>query len=654
MSVARALIILLFTFTILVLLTINLFKIQVSRHDEYKYLAERQQNQTRILKSERGLIFDRNGEALAFNKTAVSFYADKRMLTEENKAKIINKFSKIFNRPAKYYEDILNQNSKIAALEKKVSKETAIELKDFIVDGLFFEEDPERVYPYDNLASHIIGYVNEKIAGVSGIEKYYNDRLKGADGKLFYFRDVKGRQITVSEDRSSTPENGSSVYLTINKNYQIILENELKNAVKDYRSVSAVGIIMDPNNGEILAMAVSPDYDPNKFWEYGDSERRNKILTDTYEPGSTFKSIVLSILLDKGLISEGEKIYGEQGYYKLKNATVRDDYKYEYLTVREVLEKSSNVGMAKLSQKLSDEDFYKYLRDFGFGNYTFVDLPGEAPGMLKKPNRFASTTKPFMSFGYEISATPIQMIAAYSALVNGGNLYKPHLLKKIEKNGETFESDKSYLIRRIISENASRKIISLMAGVVANGTGKNAALEIVNVGGKTGTSQLWMGERYSKANYNSSFIGFFPVENPKVVCLVLLNSPQIEKYGGKAAAPVFKKIAQKLIDSDPSLAKNEYMKKSSTEAFNLIFTSKDKNEKKINAATNINKSAESLNSGGMPDLRNFHLREAIKTLVELGIKYKVEGSGRVVYQSIAPGNKIQKGAVCVIKCEPNA
>lgn len=659
MNKSRTLLLTAMVFLFFCFLTVNLFKIQVNGHEEYKFYAERQQIQTKVLRGERGFIYDRNGKLLAYNKAAVSFYADRRMLKAESKKEIAKKFAKVFGKSESYYLKILNEDGRTATLEKRAPKDKLMEFQDFTVDGFFYEEEPYRVYSYDNLASHIIGFVNDKNEGVGGIERFYDEKLKGTDGLLYIQRDVLGRMITVSESETIQPASGESIYLTIDKRYQEILEEELRTAIHDYQSVSALGIIMDPNTGEVLALANEPDYNPNNYSKAGDQERRNRILTDTYEPGSTFKAFVMASLLDKGLVKEDETVNGESGTYKLKRTLIRDTKAYDVLPVRKAFEYSSNIAMAKLSTRLKDEEFYKYIRNFGFGNYTFIDIPGEVDGSLKKPDNFNELTKAFMSFGYEIAVTPLQMAAGYCALVNGGKLYKPVLTKKIASgNGDILKENEPELIRRAISEETSDRIRNLLIGVVEEGSGSEAKMDNIRIGGKTGTSQQWIANKYSKSNYNSSFVGFFPADDPKAVCLILLNSPQIGRYGGKAAAPVFKSVVKRLLDAESELAQPEDEKPRTNNSIKNVLANLSEEEglstSNVSDETAREPRKERINIANkkiMPNLKSYNKREAVGILSQLGVKYKISGSGKVVSQSVPPGEIIKSGVVCILKCE---
>ena len=639
-------------------LVFKLFNVQILEHEEYTYKAQRQQMSKEKIRPERGLIFDRNNLLLVYNKNDVSFFVDIRMAEKNRKykpkEKIAEKFSEVFGKSKSHYLNLMQTSKKHVCIEEKVSSEKALLLKNFRVAGLYAVDDPTRVYPYNNLASHILGYVNTEYAGTNGIERVYDKLLKGEEGIRLVEKNALGETIIVAEKDTKPALPGDNLYLTINKSYQSVLEEELDGGLNFYGGTSAVGIIMDPNTGEILALANKKDFDPNLYWQSNDENRRNRSITDTYEPGSTFKSITIASLLDQNLCRLDETLNVENGKFKFKNVYIRDTHNRDKLSVKDIIVESSNIGISKLVQRIDNETYYKYVRGFGFGNYTASKLPGEANGTLKKPNNWSSLTKTFISFGYEISVTPLQLISAYSALINGGILYEPSLVKKqIKRNGIVVNEFPPVQIRRVISEGTSAVLRELLASVVEDGTGKNAKIESVRVGGKTGTSQKLVDGSYSKAEYNSSFVGFFPVENPKVVCLILVNSPAVGKYGGAVAAPIFKHIAQRIIDAD--INKFRVDDKSEPYIKYAVNDVDDQGEIKIKHINNFVKSFEPAKSiiqkKVMPDLKNHSLRDGIVLLTQLGIKYEVKGSGRIVSQSVEPGATLKNGLKCRLECE---
>ena len=654
---SRALLVIALILILFTILTVKLVEIQIIKSEELTYYAKKQQTKLETIPAERGVIYDRNNTLLVYNRNDVSVYLDLRMIPKNRKSTLAEKLSSTFGRSKSYYKKLMNQSGKTIRIKKSVNREKAFRLiNDINLSALFTVEKPTRVYQYGSLASHILGYVNNDFVGVNGIAKAFEEDLKGDDGALIVERDVRGRIITtIQNNEVRTPIPGYNLNLTIDINYQAILEDELKRGNKFYKGESATGIIMDPNTGEILALANVDDYDPNYYWKFSDSQRKNKAITDTYEPGSTIKAITLAALLDMGKCSENELVNVENGKYKFRNTYIRDTHKNNYLTVSGILEESSNIGISKLIQRLDDDTYYKYLRGFGFGTYTSVTLPGEVKGILKKPNQWSKLTKTFMSFGYGVSVTPLQLIMAYSAIVNGGILYEPHILKSATDKSTVVKYESSPVaVRRVISKETSTRVKKILRRAVKNGTGHLADLEEISVGGKTGTSQQIISGKYSRQKYHASFIGFFPADNPQLVCLVIVNSPQTEKYGGKVAAPIFKKIAERIINTDlKNFQQREKYIESKTVDEHILKTISDNDNKKniINASyvQENNELKKNYDNNLMPDLKGRTVREALISLNLLGLKYDIRGSGIVVSQSINPGIRIKQNQVCRLK-----
>ncbi|MBZ0180958.1 MAG: transpeptidase family protein [Melioribacteraceae bacterium] len=662
MNNSRALLSIFIFFVAFIAISVRLFNIQVRDHDKFKYYAERQQNRIYPIKAERGIIKDREGKVLAYTKDDISLFADTRMLTKFRRDTLASALSSVFGKSKNHYYKLFDSKKGNVLLEKKVSRVESLLLSDLVVDGFFKTEDYTRVYPYGKLASHVLGFVDQAENGATGIEKQFNDYLTGQDGRLLVERDALGRIVTVNDALTVPALTGAEVTLTISQQYQSILEEELEKGLNEYQSNSGVGIIMNPQNGEILAMASLPNYNPSSYSQFSNEERRNRILTDTYEPGSTIKGIVMAMLMDEGKVNPNEVINTENGSYKFLRTRIKDTHAFEKLTVQEVLEQSSNIGMVKLSTRIDDNAFYKYLRDFGFGNTTSIDIPGETGGRLKKPDEFSKYTKAFVSHGYEIAATPLQVITAFSAVINGGILYQPHVVKKVNSNvnNEVVQFD-SKKIRKVISEKTSEKMKNLLIGVVENGTASLARLDDMLIGGKTGTSQKLINGSYSSSEYNSSFIGFFPADNPQVICLVVIDSPKIGRYGGRVAAPIFKNIAERIIESDINFSpyRKDIKRKNETNKDFLIAENLEtenyvpKNEIFITANYSENsneKEVENYSRTTMPSLYNKSIKESITRLTALGIKYKIKGSGKVIDQSIMPGTKLKEGMICELVC----
>ena len=651
MNNSRALIVIISILIFFIALVIKLVDIQIVRAEEYSFYAQRQQTGIEKIEAERGLIFDRNNVLLVYNRSDVSFYVDLRMIKQKHKNEIAQIFAKKFKKSKNFYLNLMKGSKKTICIEKKAPSEIASSIKNIKLDGFFYKEEPTRVFHYNNLASHVLGYLDNENKGVMGISEYYEDALNGEDGSRLIQKNAIGETVTVDDEEINPAVPGDDFYLTIDKSYQLILEEELRKGVDEYGAVSGTGVIMNPNTGEVLALANIDDFNPNEYWKYNDFQRRNRAITDTYEPGSTFKSFTIASLIEQKLCRLNEKLNLENGTYKFQNVRIKDSHPMKNLDVVGILEQSSNIGVAKLVQRIDDEKYFKYLRGFGFGNSTSLTLPGETAGRLRKPNEWSKVSKTYLSFGYEISVTPVQITAAYCALINGGVLYEPQLLQRqISKDGNLIYEFSPKEVRRVISSETSDIMRDLLGGVVKNGTGKKAYSELISIGGKTGTSQKLVDGSYSKQHYNSSFVGFFPVENPKVVCLILLNSPDQGKYGGLVAAPIFKNVAERIVQNDyeefqeyinPDLMKNlKFAEDNSVNDYQSKTQIKPINVKEVKLSAN-NK---------MPDLINCQVKDAIYALTKLGVKYKIKGTGIITSQSIAPGQKLNGKEVCIIEC----
>ena len=634
----------------------RLINLQIIRSDELSYFAKRQQTNVQTVKAERGFIYDRNDVLLVYNRNVYSFYVDLRMLPKSERNNLATLLSRTTGKTKNYYLNLMKASGKTICLEKKIPFEKSMNLFEYKNPAFFYVEEPVSVFHYGPLASHVLGYVDNEYSGVNGISKSFDEVLRGKDGYRMVERDAMGEIISISETETKPSAPGDDIYLTIDKRYQAIVEEELKNSLKLTGGESATCVIMNPNNGEILAMANVDDYDPNYYWEYDDFSRKNRAITDSYEPGSTFKAFTFAALFEEKLCNENEKINTENGVYKYKNHYIRDSHKFEWLTARQVLEESSNIGTAKVVQRIGDEKYYEYIRSFGFGTYTLISLPGEVTGKLVDISQWSSQTKTYMSFGYNISVTPLQLTNAFCALVNGGVLYRPQIVKRIfDKNGNVIDENSPFIVRRVISEKTSAKIRRILQGSVEHGTGKQAMIDSLSIGGKTGTSKLVVDGKYSDSQYYSSFVGFYPVEKPEVVCYVLINKPKGEYYGGLVSAPVFKNIVKRIHELDNGIINKRIQDTEIKITENLNKTNENEfagqnflKDKNLNEPKNF--FISSSNKNIMPDLKGKTIKEAVLVLNEKGIRWSLSGTGVVIEQSIQPGELINSKKTCSLKC----
>lgn len=634
-----------------IVLITRLIFIQVVKAEDYSYFANKQQVGIEPLLPERGSIFDRNGTILVYTKNDVSFFVDPRLARKYNKDSVIAKI--LADSLGLNYAELkskIDSSKKTFCILKKVEAQKALKLKNVVKDGLYYEPDPTRVYEYKSLASHITGFVNLEGKGTDGIESSQDVLLKGKEGSRFILKDGTGSVMSVLQENYKDAVPGDNIGLTIDRAIQRALEMELEAGVKAARAENATGIVMDPNTGEILAMANYPAYDPGLYMNFSDDVRRNRAIADVYEPGSTFKGIALAGILDKQLATANTVVNTENGRYNFMGKEIKDHHGQATMTVKEIIRYSSNIGMLKLSQKMEKNEFYQYLRSFGFGNYTYTGLPGEVKGKLSLPADWSGATKGSIAYGYGISLTPIQLITAYSALVNGGILYKPSLIREIkDMRGNVKVFNDPVKIREVITTETSATIRSLLTDVVENGTGKKAKIDGIKIGGKTGTSRKIVNGEYSKERYNSSFVGFFPSDKPKYICLILVNSPKsIGITGGEVAAPVFRNVAKRILALDQSLGKNLKLESDPVQENSDIEIIEpegevDPEKTEVKTEVRIKKvDAKKLDTKEMPDLKGVSLKEAIAVIKRLDLKATWIGTGRVIDQSIKPGTALKK------------
>ncbi|MCK5512399.1 MAG: penicillin-binding protein 2, partial [Thermodesulfovibrionia bacterium] len=405
--------------------------------------------------------------------------------------------------------------------------------------------EAKRFYPNGHIASHVVGYTDIDNEGLGGIELQFNDYMKGSARKIYSGKDARGQSLSGGIEESIL---GDNLLLTIDENLQNIVEREIEHAVKIWKAESAVAIMMNPVTGEILAMANRPTFNPN-FARFSKAQnRRNRTITDIYEPGSTFKIILASASIEEKAVTPHQRFDVSQGFIKVPGGIIRDDHKFNILTFSEIIQKSSNVGAVQIGLKLGKKRFYKYIRKFGFGEKTGINLPGEVRGIVRSIKNWSGRSLAALSIGHEIAVTPLQILRAYAAIANGGTLMKPYIVSEIiSSEGEVVKRFSPTIERRVISQKTARIISDILKTVVEEGgTAQSASIMGNLVAGKTGTAQIIDPKtgRYSKHDFISSFVGFVPADNPKIALIVIVYKPKGSKYGGVVAAPVFKNIIE--------------------------------------------------------------------------------------------------------------
>ncbi len=515
---------------------------------DHKSLARRamlQYQGEKDMLAKRGGIYDRRGRPLAVNLDVESVYVNPREVKSPREA--AKALARLTGATYDAALDKVSSRRHFVWAKRKLDPGLVEEIRKRRIKGLGFLNEVKRYYPKSTLAAHLIGFVGIDNQPLEGLELWYDGTLHGRPGKLQVRRDASGRTLSDGEELQTW---GNSLRLTIDEGLQYIMENALDKTMERWSAVSASAIMMNPYTGEVLAMANRPTYDLNTPGDYNTSARRNRALTDTYEPGSTFKIVSAAAALEEGVVRPETEFDCSEGKIEVAGMVIRDVHsEHEVLTFREIIQRSSNVGAVLVGQELGEELFYEYATRFGFGRNTGVDLPGEAEGTLAPPGKWSGTSLAAMSIGYEVSVTPIQLLRAYSAIANGGYLVKPHVVSEIiSPEGSVLYREDFEERKRIISERTAQILREILVSVThEGGTALNASVEGNRVAGKTGTTRLIDPEtgRYSTRKYVGSFVGFVPADRPRIAIIVVVREPKGQFYGGLVAAPAFKEIADK-------------------------------------------------------------------------------------------------------------
>ena len=660
------------------ILEIRLFKIQVSDHEFYYKQSSVQSAKKVELPARRGDIYDRKMECMATDLIQYDMGIDLNKI--KSKDRVAQVFAQNLKHPKNYFLSRMNTSRQFVYLARKASKDQMDKITAIDDPGIVTLEGYRRYYPYGKYGSQIIGFTDVDNKGISGLELQYQDQLRGEDGWTFLMADARRRFGYNVDYPHQASQAGVQIQLTIDKNFQTIVEDELDLGVKKYNGGWGMAVLMNPFTGEILAMYSSPGFNPNDSRASTPEQRRNRVVTDIIEPGSTFKLFPAAALLQEGIRNPSSIVFCENGKYRFYNHTVNDSKKYGWLSFQKVFELSSNIGMVKLSMDISKTTFYQYIKNFGFDSNTGVDLMGESTGMLSKPKDFSGLSKGIISFGQEIGVTALQIANAYSAVVNGGNLMRPYIISQIrEIDGEIIVENEPQKIRQVISPEVAATLIDFMVGAVKQGTGLKARVEGITVGGKTGTAQKYNREtqRYLHGQYLASFIGFAPAEHPDYVLAIFVDNPRPSYYGGDVAAPIFANIMRRILNFAPSdipetdMDYEEQFAKASGkmpnfsgftaaaiedyfEFKNLDYTLSGQGNYVVAQGSSdpLELKLGTLKTGQdqMPDLRGLTVREALKKLDFSRYRVSISGSGRVKTQSIRPGTTVRTKAELYLSC----
>ena len=543
---------LIFVSSLLLLFAVSLIarlaNLQITQHKTLLAKSEKQPHHGNLKTYfGRGTIFDRNGNELATNLVVESvFVVPQEVRDRKYTSKVLA--SALGQNYDRVYKEV-SSNKQFAWIKRKASTDEIIHLKKAALSGVRFRSEQKRFYPKRELAANVIGFVGTDDYGLAGIEQTYQGKLKGMVYSQPIKQDGRGRNIQNLGSLSRSNLGNYDLMLTLDEVIQFTAEYHLTKQVERYKADSGMAVVMNPNSGEIYAMANVPQFNPNNYNKFTPETRKNNTVVSSYEPGSIFKPIVAAAALDNGIAQPHDKFFCENGSFKIGGRNIGEAANHEYgsLSMQEIIAKSSNIGAIKIAQKLGKDSFYEYIRKFGFGEKTSIRLPGVSSGLLGKRKNWNERSLASISFGQEIAVTPLQMVVALSAIANGGTLMEPHIAKALMRDGKIIKEIKPKKIRRVISEKTSRQMMEILKFVVENGTGKKAAIDGFEVAGKTGTAQKYITETqsYSKTEFISSFIGYAPADNPRLAILVMIDNPKGRHWGGVVAAPVFVKIAEK-------------------------------------------------------------------------------------------------------------
>jgi cell division protein FtsI (penicillin-binding protein 3) len=614
------------------------FYIQVIEGGVLEELARNQHKRIVNVEARRGGIFDRNLKELAVSLEVDSVFVQPARV--EGGRRLASKLAPVLQMDRRKLERRFRSKKQFIWLKRQVDLppvKSAV-LKD--INGIGIVKESRRFYPNRHLASNIIGFAGIDSKGLEGVELYYDRFLKGPSRKVVVEKDARGRSLLFEDIEG--PAQGMDVVLTIDSTIQYIVEKALKKAVEKADAKGGTAVVMDPTTGEVLAMATIPTFDPNNFQSYRPWHWRNRAVTDGFEPGSTLKAFLLAALLEEGVLGPNSIFYCENGRYKVRDRTFHDHKKYGWLSLANIVKYSSNIGALKVAEKLGREKFYRYLKAFGFGTRTGMDIPGEANGSMRHYRYWSDVSRSTISFGQGISVTAIQLTSALSSIANGGFLMKPYVVKKITaRDGRAVLESNPVIVRRVVSESTAKRVTKILQSVTEHGgTGELAAFDDghFRVAGKTGTAQkpdLKKGG-YAKGKYISSFMGFVPAKNPRLSILVTIDEPEGIHYAGVVAAPAFKEIAQQTLaymGIYPGFFGSGTLRPGTR-----IMTARSEFPEPEGLRSMIVRS-ETDRSMTVPDFTNKTMRFVLKMANDMTLEVDIRGSGRAFKQSPPPGAK---------------
>ena len=536
------------------LFSFRLIYLQMNKHDEYAGLAAEKHIYKQTIFADRGSILDANNEVLAHNVPGEMIVADATHI--KNAAGAIDVLAEVLQLDRGELSEKLNGDRRYIVLKRQVPENVAVllrqKLREKNVRGVYFERDSNRIYPNGMMLCHVLGFTDFEHKGIQGVESSMEEYLHGEDGYRYIEHNRAGQEIVLYRGQERAPRNGYQVHLTVDLNLQNIVENEIDAAMREFSPQKATIILMRPQTGEILAMANRPAYDINQRADAKPEEMKNRAIIDMMEPGSTFKIVTAAAALNEHKVRPDTSIFCENGLWNYGGRPLHDHKQYGEMSVTDILVKSSNIGAAKLALTIGDQKFYEYIRRFGFGERTGIELPGEIPGVIRSPQSWSKISITRIPMGHEVGVTPLQMTVAMAAIANGGKLVTPRIVKSVtSEDGKVVSSFSPTILRQVISPETALQVSNALRGVVSDrGTAAAAAVPGFTISGKTGTAQKVDPKGgYEQGKYVVSFSGFLPADRPEFVGLVVLDDAKTktpeQNYGGLVAGPIFSRVAEK-------------------------------------------------------------------------------------------------------------
>ncbi|MFO1518095.1 MAG: penicillin-binding protein [bacterium] len=658
-------------------------ELHIADNTKLSKLAQTQYQKKITVAPRRGNIYDAQGGELAIDVKVDSLYANPKQVNDSTA--LAKQLGPILGMEVDKLEELLSKEKKFVWIKRRLSPEESTKVHALHNEALGLVKEFKRFYPNKELAATMLGAVGLDSVALGGLELYYDEFLKSASSPVVVDQDARGQSY--SPYAFTDVENPNNLVLTIDKTIQFITEKELETAVKGSEAKSGIAVVLNSRTGEVLAMASYPDFDPNRYADFDLSHWKNRVITDSFEPGSIFKGVTAAAALESGRIGLDQKFNCEGGAYQVGKFTIHDHGGYGALNLADIIKVSSNIGSFKIAQYLGREQFSDMVLHFGFGSKTGIDLPGEVSGILASPKTWSSVQQGTIAFGQGISVTPLQIANAYSAIANGGYLMKPFVVKEIrDSKGNVIRENKPQIVRQVVSEANARKLIEILKGVVGpGGTGTSAQVEEYGVAGKTGTAQKVSEGKgksgYAEGKFVASFVGIAPADEPRITVLVSINEPKGNHFGGVVAAPAFREIVRQTLpylrvpprgnkgpviitkaednpksdEAPPAKGKEEKGKQKEKTALKEKEKTKGKKEaeeEKPKSDVPHELTEVENDSYRLPDYTGKALREIMRDWKDSELKLTVEGSGLCIAQDPPPGKVVRKGSEIKLSFKP--